>query len=101
MNRPSWKVRLALAFVQLTFGVQHVAGKDALGSVPPMVLAAAYFMLQPVVGVGSAAAWLGEPLGWDEAAGFILIILGLILVSARAGLRGEERDGAPDIRPVP
>jgi len=40
MNRPTWKVHLALAFVQLTFGAMHVLGKDALAAIPPLALAA-------------------------------------------------------------
>jgi len=44
-------------------------------------LAAAYIMLQPLVGVILAAAWLGERLGWSQGLGFVLIASGLALVS--------------------
>jgi drug/metabolite transporter (DMT)-like permease len=46
-------------------------------------LVATYSTLQPVVAAGLAAAFLGERFGWAEAAGFVLIAGGLLLVSTR------------------
>jgi drug/metabolite transporter (DMT)-like permease len=47
-------------------------------------LVAAYGTLQPVVAAALAAAFLGERLGWSQAAGFALIVAGLWRVSVRA-----------------
>jgi drug/metabolite transporter (DMT)-like permease len=45
-------------------------------------LVAAYSTLQPVVATALAASFLGERLGWTEAAGFALIATGLWRISA-------------------
>jgi drug/metabolite transporter (DMT)-like permease len=45
-------------------------------------LVAAYSTLQPVVATALAASFLGERLGWAEAAGFALIATGLWRISA-------------------
>lgn len=47
-------------------------------------LVAAYGMLQPLVTAALAVPFLGETLGWVEAAGFALIVTGLWQVSAGA-----------------
>jgi drug/metabolite transporter (DMT)-like permease len=46
-------------------------------------LVATYSTLQPVVAAALAVAFLGERFGWAEAAGFVLIAGGLLLVSTR------------------
>lgn len=48
-------------------------------------LVAAYNTPQPLVAAVLAAAFLGERLGWAEAAGFTLIAAGLFGVSVRSG----------------
>jgi drug/metabolite transporter (DMT)-like permease len=45
-------------------------------------LVAAYSTLQPLVATALAATFLGERLGWTEAAGFVLIATGLWRISA-------------------
>jgi drug/metabolite transporter (DMT)-like permease len=52
-------------------------------------LVAAYSTLQPVVATALAASFLGERLGWTEAAGFVLIATGLWRISA--GSPGSSR----------
>jgi len=47
-------------------------------------LVAAYSTLQPLVAALLAAIFLGERIGWAEAAGFALIVAGLWWASARA-----------------
>lgn len=47
-------------------------------------LVAAYSTLQPLVSALLAASFLGERIGWIQAAGFALILLGLWQVSVRA-----------------
>lgn len=54
--------------------------------------AAAYVPLQPATAALLAAVFLGERPGVKEAAGFVLIISGLILVSQ--GLRRNQREAA-------
>jgi drug/metabolite transporter (DMT)-like permease len=50
-------------------------------------LTAAYTTLQPVATAALAAVVLGESPGWLEAAGFALIVGGLLVVSLRAQRR--------------
>jgi DME family drug/metabolite transporter len=47
-------------------------------------LVSAYTTLQPLVSSVLAAAFLGERFGWEEGAGFALIVAGLWQVSKRA-----------------
>ena len=47
-------------------------------------LVAAYNTLQPVVAASLGVAFLGEPFGWEEGAGFALIAAGLWQVSKTA-----------------
>ena len=51
--------------------------------------AAAFIPLQPATAAVLAAIFLGERAGWKEAAGFVLIVSGLILV--RQGLRNNSQ----------
>ena len=46
-------------------------------------LVAAYTTLQPVVAALLATLLLGETAGWKEAAGFLLIVGGLAVISRR------------------
>lgn len=48
-------------------------------------LVAAFITLQPLLTAGFAILLLGEPAGWREAAGFLLIAAGLWRVSRRSG----------------
>ncbi|MFT8245257.1 DMT family transporter [Roseomonas sp. BN140053] len=45
----------------------------------PSVVAAVGFLLVPAVGLAASALWLGEPLGWDIAAGAVLILLSMVV----------------------
>jgi drug/metabolite transporter (DMT)-like permease len=46
------------------------------------VLASVGFLLVPVLGLGLATTWLGEPLGWDLILGGVLI-MGSVVMAAR------------------
>jgi drug/metabolite transporter (DMT)-like permease len=46
------------------------------------VLASVGFLLVPVLGLGVATTWLGEPLGWDLILGGVLI-MGSVVMAAR------------------
>jgi drug/metabolite transporter (DMT)-like permease len=50
-------------------------------------LTAAYTTLQPVATAALAIPILGESAGWTEAAGFALIVGGLVVVAKRQELR--------------
>jgi drug/metabolite transporter (DMT)-like permease len=50
-------------------------------------LTAAYTTLQPVATAALAIPFLGESVGWMEAAGFALIVAGLVVVAKRQELR--------------
>lgn len=45
------------------------------------VVASLGFLLVPLVGVGLATLWLGEPLGWDLLLGGALVVLSVVLAA--------------------
>ncbi len=45
------------------------------------VLASVGFLLVPVLGLGLATAWLGEPLGWDLMVGAVFIIASVVVAA--------------------
>ena len=45
------------------------------------VLASVGFLLVPVLGLGLATAWLGEPFGWDLLLGGLLIVASVIVAA--------------------
>lgn len=45
------------------------------------VLASVGFLLVPVLGLGLATAWLGEPLGWDLILGGVLIMASVVMAA--------------------
>ncbi len=57
------------------------------GSSPALV--AAFTTLQPVLTTGLAATLLHERVRWHQALGFLLIVAGLVVVSARSGRRRD------------
>jgi drug/metabolite transporter (DMT)-like permease len=66
-------------------------------------LVAAYTTLQPFFAAALAVAFLGERIGWEELAGFVLIAGGLSLVTGARGAAGQaaaiEAAGAAAPRP--
>jgi drug/metabolite transporter (DMT)-like permease len=53
-------------------------------------LVAAYTTLQPVVAALLATIFLGETAGWREAAGFLLIVAGLAVISKKSVRSDDE-----------
>jgi len=77
---PSW-VWFAVAYIVLIPTITcYLANTWAIGQSTPS-LAATYITLQPLASASLAAIFLGESVGYKEAAGFLLIVGGLALVS--------------------
>jgi drug/metabolite transporter (DMT)-like permease len=73
---------LAVAYVLLTTLLAYMANTWAVRRSSP-TLVAAYTTLQPVASALLAAWFLGETIGWNSVAGFVLIAAGLWVVSRR------------------
>jgi len=78
---------LAVAYVLLTTLLAYMANTWAVRRSSP-TLVAAYTTLQPVASALLAAWFLGETIGWNSVAGFVLIAAGLWVVSKRQAAAG-------------
>lgn len=81
LSRATWWGVLYIALFPTAFA--YAASTWAVRRSSP-ALVAAYSTLQPLVAASLAAIFLGERLGWAEAAGFGLIAAGLWRASVRA-----------------
>lgn len=80
LSAGSW---LALAFIAvIPSGVNYALNSWAMGRSSP-ALVATYTTLQPVAAAALAVLLLGESADWREAAGFALIVGGLVCVSRK------------------
>jgi len=71
-----------LNYFLITWAISHTS--------PSMV--AAYSLLQPLAAATLAAVFLGESAGWSEAAGFVLIVAGLALVSRQSSVNAKSQN---------
>ncbi|WP_454050715.1 DMT family transporter [Cellulomonas sp. Marseille-Q8402] len=56
--------------------------------------------ITPVIGVALGVVVLGEQLGWNEPAGAVLVLLGILLAQGRLRLRRSRVEPAPGGDPV-
>lgn len=77
-----WTMPLGLAFAYTTFvpGLTATLVWFALVRRIGAVRASAFHFLNPALGVGIAAAMLGEAFGWRDAAGVAVTTVGILLV---------------------
>jgi drug/metabolite transporter (DMT)-like permease len=75
---PSWPFMLYIGLIVAPIGTWCVI---EVGRRLPGAVASVAFLLVPAFGVTVSALWLGEPIGWDMAAGGGLIIASVVLAA--------------------
>jgi drug/metabolite transporter (DMT)-like permease len=63
----------------------------------PASVAAIGSLLVPIVGVVSAALWIGEPLGWRESVALVLVVgaVALVMIQPQAPKSAQPKPTAP------